>query len=80
MLTVSKFCSLNILETSGPVQDCNGIALPFTTDSTIISNMNTITTTTTNDTTTIIQYLSYFLAQLDFVRLWFLLVPKDFAS
>ena len=29
MLIVLKSVSLNLLEPSGPVQDCNGIALPF---------------------------------------------------
>jgi len=29
MLTVLKFGSLNLLEPSGPVQTCTGIALPL---------------------------------------------------
>jgi len=30
VLTVLKSGSLNLMEPSGPVQACNGIALPFT--------------------------------------------------
>jgi hypothetical protein len=30
VLIVLKYGSLNLLEPSGPVQACNGIALPFT--------------------------------------------------
>jgi len=33
---VLKYGSLNLLEPSGPVQACNGIALPFTSQNIII--------------------------------------------
>ena len=40
MPTVLKYGSLNLLEPSGPVQACNGIALPFTLSSIFYTQSN----------------------------------------
>jgi len=64
MPIVMKSGSLNLLETSGPVQACNGIALPFTFKSYVANNVIYSTDTAAINSYETDVYVKHFIVQL----------------